>query len=191
MNGDAELVKRCISGSEQAWVEFYSHYTGLIRSIIKRHLGLQDQSIDDILQDVFLLVIPALKQYDSSQSLTRYVAIIAERASIQEYRKRSAGKRDAKTISIAPHDDYEELGHVPTADTKLQDEQLIEKDTSNKLSGFVQGLGQKCKELLELRYFMDMPFKTIAAKMNSSENTVTVQTKRCIEQLKKLISGLD
>ena len=45
-------------------------------------------------------------------------------------------------------------------------------------------LAEKCRKLISLRYEQELQFREIAVIMGSNENTVTVQTKRCIDELR-------
>ena len=183
-NDDEALVKACISGSEKAWAEFYSSYIGLVRSVVKRKLGASHGEVEDVSQIVFAGLITSLKSYDSTYSLARYVCVIAERTCIQEYRKSSSAKRSAETEPIDMHDGGEEGVRRVAWTGDSQEKQLEQSQLAALLREGLRSLGEKCRRLLKYRYFEERPFKEIAKMVGATENTVTVQSKRCLDQLK-------
>jgi RNA polymerase sigma-70 factor, ECF subfamily len=187
---DALLVKRCLGGSEEAWNSFYTRFIGLVKTIVRRRLGSHGKELDDISQEVFTTLIGSLKGYDSMYPLPKFISMIAERTCIQEYRSMSAAKRDAPTDPLTHHDDTEEGLYVPVEKSDSQEEQLAKCELSELLKHAVRNLGEKCRDLIRLRYYEDMPYKEIAALYRSTENTLNVQVKRCLDDLKGKYSRL-
>ena len=64
---DIQLVRECVGGSEQAWKEFYSRFVGLVRSVVRRHMGPNAQEVDDVTQSVFVALIPSQKPLFDTQ----------------------------------------------------------------------------------------------------------------------------
>ena len=185
-NDDKSLVKACISGSEEAWAEFYNSYIGLVRSVVKRKIGASHSDIEDLTQNVFTGLISSLKSYDSTYSLPRFICIITERTCIQEYRKSASAKRSAGTEPIDLHDGGDEgVRRVAWAGSS-QEDQLEQSQLILLLRNGLRSLGEKCRKLLKFRYYEERPFKEIARIVGATENTVTVQSKRCLDQLRGL-----
>jgi RNA polymerase sigma-70 factor (ECF subfamily) len=183
---DECLVKACVSGSEEAWTEFYNLYIGLVRSVVKRKVGASYSDIEDLTQNVFIGLISSLKSYDSTYPLTRFISIIAERTCIQEYRKSTSAKRSADTDPIDLHDGSEEGVRRVAWTGDSQEDQLEQSQLVLLLRDGLRNLGEKCRNLLKFRYYEDRPFKEIARMVGANENTVTVQSKRCLDKLRGL-----
>jgi RNA polymerase sigma factor (sigma-70 family) len=181
---DRLLVKQCMAGSESAWSEFYSRFVGLMRAVVKKHGARSPQDIEDVTQSAFLALTSALSTYDAEQSLARFVCLVTERVLIDEYRKSKAAKRDCQTESLDRSDSAEQRHLDTSEDSALQDELMERAQLASRLRVSLRSLDGKCRELLTLRYMDERSFKEIAEQMGASENTVTVQTRRCLDSLK-------
>ncbi len=188
---DIQLVKECLQGSDAAWAVFYGRYIGLVRKTVRRRCGLtMRDEVEDVTQNVFISVISSLKSYDPSYSLSRFVGTVAERISIQEYRLKTASKRDGKTNPVDHHDRGDE-GDVPLANgTRSQEDQLSMQQLGEILRQGLNRLDKACRELLRLRYYEDIPYQEIAVDLGRPVNTLKVQVKRCLDALRAEYHGL-
>jgi len=181
---DRLLVRECLAGKEEAWKEFYCRFIGLMRSVARKQVRRSQDDVEDVTQSAFLTLTTALKKYDFEQSLPRFVCLVTERVLINEYRRATAAKRESE---LDPRG-LSTTDEVPTTmfspDSGLQDKQLETAEMASRLRSAVQGLDLKCRELIELRYFRELPFNEIAEVFGESENTVTVQTRRCLDKLR-------
>ncbi|MGC8660000.1 MAG: RNA polymerase sigma factor [Desulfomonilaceae bacterium] len=91
-----------MSGSEPAWAEFYSRFQRLVRMVVRRRLHFSPEETEDVVHEVFISLMSALKTYDSSNPLQNFVGTITERVCVDKYRFSKAAKRDADT---EPFDD--------------------------------------------------------------------------------------
>jgi RNA polymerase sigma factor (sigma-70 family) len=186
---DQRLVQDCLAGSEEAWREFYCRFIGLMRSLVRKRGLLGSQDVEDITQSAFLSLTAALRTYDPLQSLPRFVCLVTERVLIDEYRKGKAAKRGAE---IDASGDSERVTEDPLASDvggELQDQRLETAEQVSRLRAALQKLDARCRELIALRYFHELSFKEIADKLGATENTVTVQTRRCLESLRAKFAG--
>ncbi len=190
-NQDQLLVQGCLAGSETAWNEFYSRFVGLIRSVVRRRSGLSPADIEDFTQSIFLALATSLNNYDSKHPLARFVCVVAERIVIDEYRKTKAAKRDAATESVEHHDGDEEGTRMVQSELEPPDQQMERAQLVSHLRGALGGLDPKCRELIHLRYYNELPFGEIAAIVGLTENTLTVQTRRCLEKLKAVYKDIE
>jgi RNA polymerase sigma-70 factor (ECF subfamily) len=190
-NQDYLLVQQCLAGSETAWNEFYSRFVGLIRSVVKRQAGLSPADVQDITQSIFLALTTSLNSYDSGHSLARFVCMVAERILIDEYRRAKAGKRNADTETVDHHDGDGERGRMIPSEMDLQDGQLEKAQLVFHLRGALAALDPGCRELIYLRYYNEFSYSEISTVVGSSENTLTVQTRRCLEKLRTVYKDLE
>jgi len=184
-NDDDLLIKQCLAGYEPAWVDLYRRYCPLVKNVVRRQ-RVSPQDLEDVTQDVFAQLVSSLARYDRSYSFSGFVCMIAERVCINEYRKAKRFKRDAPTDPIDHHDGDEQGLLIVTSDADCQDEKLSEAQLLEALRQALRGLGSKCRELLRLRYYNEMPYNEIASILGASENTLTVQARRCIDQLRAI-----
>lgn len=180
---DQDLVRECLSGSQQAWNEFYCKFERLIKSVIKRRLRFFDD-LDDVCQDVLMALVSSLDTYDSSHSLAKFVCIVTERVCIDHYRFCKAEKRSAETQSLNQQNpDHLETEALESNSTQ-PDEQVSLAQLRHLLRASIRMLSTKCRELLKMRYELELTFKQIAGAFGATENTVTVQTRRCLDELR-------
>lgn len=188
---DTLLVQECVRGSQEAWSEFYTRFIGLIRSLVRKRRGLSPEDVEDITQSAFLELASALKSYVPGNSLTGFICTVAERVLIDEFRKSKASKRDGQTESIDHHDGDQEGAIMISSESDPQDCLMEKAQLASRLRSAVGALDPKCRELIELRYFQEMPFNEVAKIKGATENTVTVQTKRCLDKLKGVFHELE
>ncbi len=183
---DTDLVDRCLSGSEHAWTELYSRFQRLVGMVVRRRLYFSQDGVEDVTQEVFMVLMSALKNYDSTYSLQKYICTIAERVCVDHYRFSTAAKRDAETEPFEDH--ISGIGDCQMEDrpARNQEDELALRQQTDFLRQALRALGEKCRELLRLRYLEELPYKKISLILSVSENTLTVQAARCIRELKIL-----
>jgi RNA polymerase sigma-70 factor, ECF subfamily len=190
-NQDQLLVQDCLAGSETSWNQFYSRFVGLIRSVVRRQAGLSPADVEDFTQSTFLALATSLNNYDAKHSLARFVCLVTERVLIDEYRRTKAAKRDAVTESVEHHDGNEEGTRMVQSELESPDRQMERAQLVSHLRGALGGLDPRCRELIHLRYYDELPFSEIAAIVGITENTLTVQTRRCLEKLKSVYKDIE
>ena len=186
---DQRLVTDCLGGSETAWKEFYAQFAGLVKAVARKYSPYSAQDVEDYSQAAFLTLTTALADYDPWQSLPRFVGVVTERVIIDEYRKTKAAKRDAAVESLSYDDSGEERFGSSHEEVELQDDQLDRAQRASQLREALQALDSKCRRLLALRYLDELSFKEVAEATAGTENTVTVQTRRCLEALRSRLTG--
>lgn len=180
---DRLLVSECLSGSERAWNQFYCRYIGLVRSIIRRHSTISPQDIEDVIQIVFTSLIRSLKDYDRAFPLPKFIFLVAERVCIQEFRRTAAAKRKGETDPVDHHDSGKENARILHSELLSQEQLLARGELLELMRHAMRSLGFNCRELLRLRYLEELPYKEIVEILGASENTLNVQTRRCLDQL--------
>lgn len=187
---DHLVVRECLSGSEEAWREFYSRFVGLIRSVIQRRGVISGQDVEDITQSTFVALATALETYDFDQSLPRFVTVITERVMVDEHRKLKAAKRYSPAPAVAYDDEFGQEHAVPDSGWEGQHEWMEKAELVSQVTAALHELGPRCRQLLELRYYNECSFSEIAGIVGDRENTLRSRTRRCLEKLRdKLGTG--
>ncbi len=181
---DQVLVSRCLSGARSAWDEFYRQYLPLVRHAVQRHGRHFGDDVHDTVQDVFVALYEDLKTYDPRYKLSKFVWMVAQRVCVDQYRKSTAAKRTGQRVPVDHHDGSSEgfmtlASHSDPVDSRLARAQLTEI-----VRAAFRDLGKRCKEILRLRYLEDLPFKEMAAILNTDKKTLAVQAGRCIDELR-------
>ncbi len=181
---DYLLVGRCLEGSKAAWNEFYDRYLPLVRKVIHSRLRCSESDMQDMVQNVFLALFTALSTYDDRYPLSKFVWVVGERICIDEYRKTVAGKRDGEHVSVNHHDHGDEDTTMVRSDLDPQEDQVARAELVHFLRLAFRRLGDRCRELLRLRYIEELSFKEIVPLLGGKEKTLAVQAGRCLDELK-------
>ena len=183
---DAQLVKECLHGSETAWNEFHGRLDGLIRIVVKRQFKARPHfSEEDMVQSVYLKLVTSLRTYDADRSsLKSFVGMVAKRACIEHLRKVAAASRQGWTDPVDHHDGNVEGTITLTSTSQQPDGYLETAEQVNILSLALSHLRESCRELIRLRFQMDLSHAKISEIMGKKEHAVNVQIIRCLAQLK-------
>ncbi|MGO9117450.1 MAG: RNA polymerase sigma factor [Desulfomonilaceae bacterium] len=183
---DRVLVGQCLEGSKAAWDEFYARYLPLVRKVIHSHLRRSESDVQDMTQNIFLALWTALRTYDHQYPLSRFVWVVGERVCIDEYRKTVAGKRDGEHVPVNHHDHGDVGATMVRSDLETQEDEVARSELVRLLRLAFGRLGDKCRELLRLRYIEELSFKEIVPLLGAKEKTLAVQAGRCIDDLKTI-----
>ena len=97
LDGDSELVERCLSGDEAAWESLIKVHTRRVYAICYRFTG-SEQEAQDLTQEVFLRVFRSLKSFRSGEgSFSVWLSRLSRNLLIDNYRRT---KLDRVTDSI-------------------------------------------------------------------------------------------
>jgi RNA polymerase sigma-70 factor (ECF subfamily) len=152
---------------------------------------LDPQQVDDMVQAVFLALVNDLQGYDARYPLSRFVWLVAQRVCIDEYRKSKAAKRDGEEIPVDHHDGSEAGAAMIASACPTQDRRLQDAEQQELLRASLEHLGEKCADLLRLRYREDLSFKEIADLLGANKKSLAVQAGRCIEELRVIYAQLE
>ena len=181
------LVDRCNKGDRRAWEEFYAKYFGLVSAAVRKHCARGPQEAEDTIQEVFINLFRALKQYDSARSIEAYILQIVRRVRISRYRQVSALKRGGSNPgveSLQTHDVSGEGGYFAVASAEENPEvSLIKAQEKRLLRAALESLDETCRELLGLRYDGGYSYKEIADMLCAKEVTLRSQVQRCLSAL--------
>ena len=181
---DIDLVERCLSGSESAWLEFFHRFEKLVRMVVKRRLGTYQDRCEDMVQEVFINLISALETFEPGFRLKVFVCTVAERVCVDRYRFETASKRSGKLLSL----DDPDFGQLIQAEidnpSKSQEDLFYDQERSHILRKAFRSLGARCRELLKLRFYEELNYSEITKILGGTENTLAVQASRCIAQLR-------
>jgi RNA polymerase sigma factor (sigma-70 family) len=185
-NQDRALVQQCLSGSREAWNEFYNRFWMLVSKAVRTKTRCKESDVQDLVQSVFLALCTSLKNYESRYPLSRFVWIVSERVCIDELRKSTAAKRGKATVPVNHHNGDDESAAIVLSSVDTQEQQLADAQVKQMLMAAFKRLGGKCQQLIRLRYLQELSFKEIASLLGVKEKTLAVQAGRCLRELKEL-----
>lgn len=130
----------------------------------------------DILQDTVLILWRKFGEFDRSASFLAWARGVA-RYRVLRYRQMCANK----ACVLAP----EALDAVTARLDRIEDQQRV--DYANALPGCMERLEERDRELLHVRYASDVTLRSLATKLNRSENAISQSLARIRRILRKCV----
>jgi RNA polymerase sigma-70 factor (ECF subfamily) len=173
---DEEIARRVQTGEEELFGVLMKRYEQKLSRYGSKFLSNTD-TIDDIVQDVFISAYQNIRCFDISRRFSPWIYRIAHNAYINALSKNS---RMPITLfdfdALVSHTVYEDP-------TEVEREQ---KEIQLMLEACMKKISSKYKEVLLLRYYEDMGYKEIAEVLAVPTGTVGIRLKRAREALKKI-----
>lgn len=193
MSSEAELLARCRRGESDAWDELFDrHYAAAGRFVFQLGSDFTREDAEEICQEVFLSVIRNLDTFQGeSQFQTWLFRIAANKA--RDYReRRNAAKRGSGHIplSLEAEDPESGLKLDPAANLPLPDQVLMNAEGMTQLRQALDGLGEPCREIVELRYFGDLSYEELSATLKLNPKTVSSRLSKCLDRLEVIARRL-
>jgi RNA polymerase sigma-70 factor (ECF subfamily) len=178
---DQELIHAYVSGKESCINEIIQRHQARVFGYIL--MTVKDKEIaEDIFQDTFIKVINKLKSdsYVEEGKFIQWVMRIAHNLVIDHFR------RTNRFRMVRSNDEYDVFNTIEVYDKNAEDE-IIEKQTHDKVRQLVEMLPESQREVLKMRHYSEMSFKDIAETTGVSINTALGRMRYALINLRKLI----
>jgi len=164
-----QLVEASKMGNEDAFYKLYSILNQPIFGFVASRTNSRDDA-RDVLQSVFVDVWRALPKfsYSSEKQFYSFVYKIARRKLARYY------ETQGKTIELT--------------EEHMKENYELMSDESTQFLPVMQKLKPKYREVLELRYWANLPFAEIAKFLKTGEGTVKVRHHRALKKLEILMA---
>ncbi|HUC01848.1 MAG TPA: sigma-70 family RNA polymerase sigma factor [Candidatus Paceibacterota bacterium] len=167
------LARRMKRGNRQAAAEIYDELLPKAYGFFLMRTGRKEIA-EDLSQSVFLKLIEGIDSFDPQKGrFTVWFWQMSRNLLIDHYRKKKESP-----FSMFDDDAVEQLAiaEAPDIDEKLRYDHL--KD-------FMATLAANERELFELRYVADMPFRDIALVLSKSEGSLRIAALRVKKKIQK------
>jgi RNA polymerase sigma factor (sigma-70 family) len=156
-SNDLKLVELFQKGNEASFNELVRRYQEKVYWIARRFVNDHDQA-DDVVQEVFVKVYSALKQFRGESGFYTWLYRITVNVALNALRKQRV--RDFIRI-----DEFFETAD----DESIQPDAIIEKDEQQKLiEDAIAHLPEKQKAVFILRYYDELPYEEISHILKTS-----------------------
>lgn len=185
---ERSLIGKCLRGDNVAWDRLVELHYPKIAGIVRWPKWKFDRhEIEDVIQEALEEVVKSLKGFKFQSALGTFVHTITVNTCIEQIRKKTAAKRDALCMGLdSVGADCEDPDiHIPRSFDGNQEELLLGKEQIGLLKRALATLDKRCKELVRFRFFEDLSFQEIAERLNTKQNTLVVQLKRCLLRILK------
>lgn len=170
---DAELIRGCLAGDEDAWAALVERHSGYLYAIAVRGFRFPPEEAEDVLQDTFAQVYEHLAEFRGTGPLGAWMGAIARNVARQ--RRRSRSRRPEGAL---PED-------APDA---VQQEALEAVEEWSLVYDALSHLEAPCGEVLRRFFVMDQRYGEIAAAMRIPPGTVASRIARCLVRLRQAVA---
>jgi RNA polymerase sigma factor (sigma-70 family) len=178
---DYHLIRAALDhGDQKAYAELMGRYRDSVYFMLLKMINNKDDA-DDLTIEAFGKAFKRLKQYTPNFAFSTWLFKIASNNCIDFMRKKRMN-----TFSIDRTFENEEGGET-TIDIKAgglnPEENLVKKQKVKLLHDVVEKLKPRYRMLVEMRYFEELSYEEIAAKLDLPVGTVKAQLFRAREFL--------
>ncbi|TMV18298.1 RNA polymerase sigma factor SigW [Paenibacillus thermoaerophilus] len=181
------MVRLAREGEREAFAELVGLYQDKLYHLAYRML-YQAQEAEDIVQETFLRVYANLHRYDETQKFSTWIFRIATNLCIDRIRKRKANfSLDAELSDGEGSDWYAMLpGDEPTPESRL-----MLTETQEQIRSAIDGLPEKYRAIVILRYLHDLSLQEIGEIMGMPVTTIKTRVHRGREALRNKLELSD
>lgn len=174
---DSILVEKCLTGDQAAWRELVGRYGQMVYSIALKN-GLSVVDADDVVQQVFTIVLKRLSSLRNTKTLAAWLITITCREAWRLARERNLPEELVESII----DDG----------TPLQ-EQVVIWERQQLIRQALARLEEPCKGLL-VALFLDSNepnYKEISARQGIPVGSIGPTRARCFKKLEAILMDMD
>ena len=143
-----------------AFAELFQYYGPRVKSYLLR-LGTDDESAEELMQEVMLLVWRKAEQFDASKAAAgTWIFAIARNLRVDALRRQKRPEIDHQDPALVPDGD-------PRADTLVEREEQWER-----VRAVLRSLPREQAHVIEMSFFDDKPHSEIATELNLPLGTV-------------------
>ncbi len=165
---DNELVALAQTGSSDAFSRLYDTYIRKIYNFVY-YKTLNKEVAEDIVSSVFLKAWRSLDTY-KKDNFSAWLYTIARNTVTDYYRQ----KKDCKDI-----DDCWDLAVLDDFETRIDDHLKMEKVKKS-----LAHLKSTERDIIIMRFWLDMPFADIAIKLEKNEGAIKMSLARALKKIK-------
>lgn len=171
LDEERQWVNKIQKNNYHAFEELFSAYQGRIFAFIKNSLN-NTSDTEELTQEVFLKIWINRHKINPDLSLNSYIYKIAKNVVFDFLRKKLNEKKYIEAIS---------------KDVRFDDsgiENLYYNEALELINHLIEQLPPKCQKIFLLNRFDGESYRSIAKKLNISENTVDTQMRKALRFLR-------
>ena len=168
-----------LRGDRGAFAQLFAHFAPRVKAYARR-LGANDESAEDLVQEVMLLIWRRAQQYDPKKAAaSTWIFTIARNRYIDSLRRQQRPEIDPNDPMLVPSQE-------PAADYSLQTRQ-----EDARLHAAMRGLPQEQVRLVQLSYFEGKSQSEIAGDLDLPLGTVKSRLRLALKKLRTTLGDLD
>ena len=171
---DEELFAAYLAGDRRAFGRLVVRWTPALRGIMARG-GADPSEVEELVQEVFLRLHRSARDFRPGAPLRPYLLTIA--LNLKRETSRQRGRRAVLAPMDRERDPESVAGRASSSDSRL--------DVATVLGQ----LPEPQRQVIELHWFLGLPFQEIALAVGASVGAVKVRAHRGYEQMRALLLG--
>jgi RNA polymerase sigma-70 factor (ECF subfamily) len=172
---EEELMAAYAGGDQAAFQQLFARVAPLLLGLMRSGMG--EAEAQDLVQQTFLQLHRARRDYKPGQPLRPWLLTIAYNLRRDHWRRR--GRRPAAPLDRAPE---QVNGRTPNG-------HLEREQRAAKLKQALTRLPAEQREVIELHWLAEVPFAEIAGTVGASVSAVKVRAHRGYKKLRELLEG--
>lgn len=168
---------------KKAFLHVYKRTSEPLRRFISKRVGQDQQIVDDIFQETMLA---AYKGWDGFESKSKYLTWLCSISvhKIADYYRRNVNEQSRRIVPFLL--DITEL--IPTKDLNPE-EQMMLQSLAKHIRRCVALLPEDSRKIIELRYYKNASYRSIAEAVGISERAVEGKLYRAKKDLHVLLTA--
>ncbi len=178
---DAEIVNLTLKNQE-IFLHLVQRYEGKLSRYIRRIAFVDTQTVEDILQEVFIKIYKNLNDFDPELSFSSWVYRITHNETINHLKKMDR----QKSVPLESDDeDVISLIDILESDVDIVKE-LSKKELQKKVQEVLSMLSPDFREILILKFLEEKEYKEISDILKKPMGTIATLINRAKTQFKQI-----
>lgn len=180
---DAELIKLCRSGNENAWNELVERYQRLIFAIPRR-AGLSEEQASDVFQEVFMTLFEKLNEIEQPERIRSWLVTTAK------FKTWGTVRGEKGFYKPETEEEMEqEMASLPDK-SPLADDVLVELEQQHLIRTALKELEERCQKILSMIYLRDSAasYAEVAQAIGVGETSISPLRSRCLKKLGNILT---
>lgn len=182
------LVERCLNGDGRAWALVVNRYEALVFTVARRS-GLRADEAEDVMQDVFYILMNNLCALRDSTRIGGWLATTTRHEAWRRIRRRP----HVMQSDLEPSAWEQMLGDGGGSAESLSPESVMARMQDRALiEEALQRLTPDCKRLLQALFSTNEPlsYQVISDTLEMPIGSIGPTRKRCLDRLAKVLSEI-
>ena len=179
MSSLQETIQRIRNGEQEAYRAIIHEFAPIIRVYLSGHIR-DFRDVEELSQEIFGAVYWNLDSYNSDLSFAAWIKAIARNKLMSHFRRHYSQKNMVNELRA------EIIEQLPASDWAPNEA------TTSVLQQLTRCVGKQSEdaaELVQARYFDREPVQAIAARLGTTENSISSRLYRIRKKLKHCIEG--
>ena len=173
---DDELVRRIKNGDERAFECLIRSYGGLIKAIVKYHLGNISMWQEDCANEILFLIWKNISRFDPSKNtLKNWIGAVSKYRCI-DYKRKYYNEKFSELDENIPYEGTAEAN-------------ILKKELNEEIDSLLSALTPEDREIFIRRYIFDESAAAISAEKGWETSRVYNRLSRGRMRLRKIYGG--